>query len=205
MSLEQEIKLAVLQDTEIDLAALDWLQSSVTKQKTQALRTDYYDTPEFTLRDQRIALRLRQVEGQWVQTVKTAGQVKAGLHQREEWDQPLLTGEFDQALLRQTPLAPIVDDPGKWRRLGCIFSTQFTRVTWDLQIDDTLVELAYDRGWVKAGGRQTPIHEIELELRHGELTVLSTLAQQLKTALPLRDNPVNKAQLGYDLLMPAKD
>lgn len=199
MSLEQEIKLAVSGEP-LDLTTLDWLDTKVTSRKTQSLRTDYYDTPNFKLRDMRIALRLRKVEGQWIQTVKSAGQVKDGLHQREEWDQPLLNGEFDKALLRQTPLAPIVDDAGQWQQLECIFSTEFTRETWDLDIDGTHVELAYDQGFVKTADDQTPIHEIELELRHGELDVLQQLSDQLKQHLPLEDNPVNKAQLGYDLL-----
>ncbi|MCX4189531.1 inorganic triphosphatase [Methylophaga sp. OBS3] len=199
MSLEQEIKLAVSGES-LDLTTLDWLETKVTSRKTQSLRTDYYDTPNFKLRDMRIALRLRKVEGQWIQTVKSAGQVKDGLHQREEWDQPLLNGQFDKALLRQTPLAPIVDDAGQWQQLECIFSTEFTRETWDLDIDGTHVELAYDQGFVKTADDQTPIHEIELELRHGELDVLQQLSDQLKQHLPLDDNPVNKAQLGYDLL-----
>lgn len=199
MSLEQEIKLSV-SGAPLDLYAIDWLQDKVTSRKTQSLRTDYFDTPHFTLRDMRIALRLRKVEGQWLQTVKNAGQVKDGLHQREEWDQPLLSGEFDKALLRQTPLAPIVDDSGQWSQLRCIFSTEFTRVTWDLDIDGTHIELAYDQGRVKTADAETPIHEIELELRHGDLAVLRQFAQQLKQHLPLQDNPVNKAQLGYQLL-----
>ena len=199
MSLEQEIKLAVSGEP-LDLTTLDWLDTKVTSRKTPSLRTDYYDTPNFKLRDMRIALRLRKVEGQWIQTVKSAGQVKDGLHQREEWDQPLLNGEFDKALLRQTPLAPIVDDAGQWQQLECIFSTEFTRETWDLDIDGTHVELAYDQGFVKTADDQTPIHEIELELRHGELDVLQQLSDQLKQHLPLENNPVNKAQLGYDLL-----
>ena len=199
MSLEQEIKLSV-RGAPLDLYAIDWLQDHVTGRKTQALRTDYFDTPELKLRDMRIALRLRKVEGQWMQTVKNAGQVKDGLHQREEWDQPLLTGEFDKALLRQTPLAPIVDDSGQWNQLSCVFSTEFTRETWDLDIDGTHIELAYDQGRVKTNDAETPIHEIELELRHGDLAVLKQFAMQLKQHLPLQDNPVNKAQLGYELL-----
>ena len=199
MSLEQEIKLSV-SGAPLDLYALDWLEDNVTSRKTQSLRTDYFDTPNFTLRDMRIALRLRKVEGQWLQTVKNAGKVKDVLHQREEWDQPLLTGEFDKALLRQTPLAPIVDDTEQWNHLRCIFSTEFTRETWDLDIEGTHIELAYDQGWVKTTDAKTPIHEVELELRSGDLAVLKQFAQKLKQYLPLADNPVNKAQLGYQLL-----
>ena len=40
--------------------------------QTQALRSIYYDTPDFALRDQGLILRVREEGGRFVQTVKSA-------------------------------------------------------------------------------------------------------------------------------------
>ena len=200
MSLEQEIKLAVAGETKLNLAELDWLEAMTREQQQQHLRTEYFDTPQLKLKQQGIALRMRQLDGQWLQTVKTRGQVKNGLHQREEWEHPLLTGAFDLALLRQTPLAAIVDDSGSWKQLQCLFYTEFKRDTRLLAAEqETLIELAYDFGEAGSADNRAVIHEIELELRHGSLEVLTQLAEKLKSALNLTYNNRSKAEIGYAL------
>ena len=200
MSLEQEIKLAVKGETKLDLSQLDWLVAMTREQQHLHLRTEYFDTPQMKLKQQGMALRLRQIDDVWLQTVKTSGQVKDGLHQREEWEHPVMNGEFDLALLRQTPLAPIVDDSGSWKQLQRLFHTEFDR---DIRLldapQDTLIELAYDFGEAASGNDTAPIHEIELELRHGSIDELKRVAQRLKTALNLNYHNCSKAETGYQL------
>lgn len=200
MSLEQEIKLAVASDNRLDLSQLDWLQAITREQQQQHLRTEYFDTPQMTLKQNGIALRLRKQGEQWLQTVKTSGQVNEGLHQREEWDQLLSSGEFDWSLLQQTPLATIFADRRGWKQLQCLFFTDFKRDIWLLAAEqDTLIELAYDFGEAGSGEQRAPIHEIELELRQGSLQVMRQLAEQLKSALVLTYNNRSKAEIGYAL------
>ncbi|THK40909.1 CYTH domain-containing protein [Methylophaga sp. SB9B] len=200
MSLEQEMKLAVNGDSKLNLADLDWLQAMTHEQKQLQLRTEYFDTPQLKLKQQGIALRMRQIDDQWLQTVKTSGKVQDGLHQREEWEHPIMNGEFDLPLLRQTPLAPIVDDSGSWKQLQRLFFTEFKRDIRLLEAsDDTLIELAYDFGEAGSGDRRAMIHEIELELRHGSLEVLQQVAERLKTELNLAYNNRSKAEIGYQL------
>ncbi len=200
MSLEQEIKLAVAGSDKLDLSELDWLQAITTEQQQLHLRTEYFDTPELKLKNQGIALRMRQIGDQWVQTVKSSGQVKDGLHQREEWEHPIINGEFDLPLLRQTPLAPIVDDSGSWKQLQRLFYTEFDRDILMLEADqNTLIELAYDFGEAVSGNNKAVIHEVELELRHGSLEVLQQIAEKLKSELPLSYNNRSKAETGYQL------
>ncbi len=200
MNLEQEIKLAVAGGTRLDLTQLDWLQAISREQQQQHLRTEYFDTPQMTLKQKGIALRLRKQDEHWLQTVKTSGQVKEGLHQREEWEHPLSSGEFDWSLLQQTPLATVFADNRGWEHLQCLFFTDFQRDSWLLAAEqNTLIELAYDFGEAGAGDRRATIHEIELELRHGSLQVMRQLAEQLKTALRLTYNNRSKAETGYAL------
>lgn len=200
MSLEQEVKLAVDGRDKRDLSALDWLQALTTEQQQLQLRTEYFDTSQLKLKQQGIALRLRQVGDEWLQTVKTSGSVNQGLHQREEWEHPLLTGEFDLPLLRQTPLAPIIDDSGSWKQLQRLFYTEFQRDAYLLEAQqDTVIELAYDFGEAVSADKKAYIHEIELELRHGSLEVMLQLAEKLKSALNLSYNNRSKAEIGYQL------
>ena len=62
-----------------------------------------------------------------------------------------------------------------------------------------MVELAYDQGEVRAGDKQVAIHEIELELKQGQIDICQKLADQLKAALPLEYSNISKAGLGYGL------
>ncbi|MCL4410613.1 MAG: CYTH domain-containing protein [Gammaproteobacteria bacterium] len=200
MSLEQEMKLAVEGESKLNLNELDWLAAMTCEQKQLNLRTEYFDTPKLKLKQQGIALRMRQIDDQWLQTVKTSGTVQDGLHQREEWEHPIMNGEFDLPLLRQTPLAPIVDDSGSWKQLQRLFFTEFKRDIRLLEAsEDTLIELAYDFGEAGSGDRRAMIHEIELELRHGSLEVLQQVAERLKTELNLAYNNRSKAEIGYQL------
>ena len=52
--------------------------------KTKNLLSIYFDTDDFALRQQGIALRVRRDGHRWIQTVKGGGSVKAGLHSRIE-------------------------------------------------------------------------------------------------------------------------
>jgi len=199
MSLEQEVKLLIKGTQRPDLDALPWLNALVDSRDHSHLRTDYFDTPELALQQMGLALRLRELDGQWLQTVKSQGTVSNGLHQREEWEHPLPNAAFDLALLRQTPLLAFAEDSGRWKQLRCLFTTEFDRQIYRLIEGETEIELAYDSGEVRSEGLTAPIHEIELELRHGDLTVLNSVAEKLKNALGLEYNPQSKAAIGYQL------
>lgn len=199
MSLEQEVKLLINGTQSPDLEALPWLNALVQSREHSHLRTDYFDTPELALQQMGLALRLRELNGQWLQTVKSQGTVNNGLHQREEWEHPLPNAAFDLALLRQTPMLAFAGDTGRWKQLRCLFTTEFDRHIYHLIEGDTEIELAYDQGEVRSEQLTAPIHEIELELRHGDLTVLNAVAEKLKNALGLAYNPQSKAAIGYQL------
>ncbi len=201
MSLEQEIKLQVTQEQALDLNKLDWLMAMLEQPGQQIhLLSTYFDTPDLELKKFGAGLRLRQIGEQWLQTVKCTGKAENGLHQRKEWEHPLEGPEFDKRLLKQTELSPLVANAAIWDAIKPLFTTEFERLVMPLQLDDgTQVEMAYDRGEVRAGNKQTPIHEIELELKQGEIKKVQQLADQLKAALPLQYSDISKAAQGYSL------
>ncbi len=61
------------------------------------------------------------------------------------------------------------------------------------------IEIALDRGEVKAGEHQEPICELELELLAGETADLLRLAHRLLESGVLRQGSLSKAARGYHL------
>jgi inorganic triphosphatase YgiF len=168
--------------------------------RSRNLLSIYFDTPDLTLRQQRVALRVRRIGAHWVQTVKGGGGVRAGLHQRGEWedgvaqDRPDLTKISEPFLLKLFSSAAVRD------RLAAVFTTEFKRTTWQLQWDNgDVVELALDQGEVKSGDKTAPVCEIELELKNGNPARLFQAALELQQSIPLRLENVNKADRGYRL------
>src|SRR5436190_22021868 len=60
--------------------------------RSVTLHSVYFDTPDGTLRQRGMALRLRRNRGRWRQTLKGQGEAAAGLHAREAYEWPV-TGE----------------------------------------------------------------------------------------------------------------
>lgn len=172
--------------------------------RTQHLVSIYFDTPDLALRQRRIALRVRRVGSRWIQTVKAGGEVKAGLHQRGEWEDPVAHSHPDLTKIRDPALARFFASPAVRDSLQAVFTTEFRRVAWLLQWDNgDVVELALDQGEVKSGAHSFPLCEIELELKQGNPARLFQTALELQQTIPLRLENTNKAERGYNLFQSA--
>lgn len=201
MSLEQEIKMVVGHQDELELLALPWLVELLEAEPERVhLLSTYFDTPDKALQQFGVGLRLRQVDSQWLQTVKCSGEAKDGLHQRKEWEHSLEGPVFNLDLLAETELAPLLEQEAVWSAIEPVFTTEFERQILPLRLSDgTTVEMAYDRGEVRAGSKQAVIHEVELELKQGKVEKMQQLAETLKAALPLEYSDISKAGQGYKL------
>ena len=140
MALEIELKLRC------DKSALPALARQLTalggvKQRAITLANTYYDTPALSLHDKRIALRVRQAGRRLLQTVKTAGTVKNGLSQRNEWE-CAYTGQFDFALVDDLPLKQFLTKHAA--SLTPIFTTHFKRTRWLIAFDKAQIEARAD-------------------------------------------------------------
>lgn len=198
--MEQEIKLAILTEDTLALSECGWLMQLLDGEIEHVhLSNTYFDTEDKALMTFGAGLRLREINGRWLQTVKCNGEVVNGLHQRPEWEQPLTGPEFDLLALKQTALAPLLADDAVWSRIQPVFTTDFDRQICMLASEGSLIELAYDRGIVKAGDQQDRIHEIELELKQGDITQCRRIAERLMTELPLQYSDISKAAQGYRL------
>ena len=206
MGIERELKLALppehAQAAEHVLAA-----HTPDAARDVPLVNIYFDTPTHDLTQARIALRLRNTPGGWLQTLKAAGSAAGGFHSRHEWEMPVAGAALElDALLRACDDAPAAAAlRAAAPALAPLFKTDFMRRLWRIRCQGALIEAAIDRGEVIAevGGetRRAPISEIELELIEGDEAALLTLADELRAAVPdLVPDDVNKAQRGYRLL-----
>ncbi len=178
----------------------------VFEQGEKYLSNRYFDTPELSLRNLDIGLRVREKNRQgedacFEQTIKTAGKVVSGLHQRPEFNVKI-DNASPQLSLFPTKIWPNSTAP--WhlqKKLIGLFDTRFKRTTWLLSIEGSRVEIALDQGDISCAGfeKKYSINELELELVNGDRQVLFTLAKILMQEVKMRPGLASKAKRGYDL------
>ncbi|MBN6044586.1 inorganic triphosphatase [Citrobacter sp. ku-bf4] len=159
----------------------------------------YYETGDKWLRGHDMGLRIRGENGRYEMTMKIAGRVTGGLHQRPEYNVSLNEPTLD---LTQFPseVWPNGELPADLiSRVQPLFSTDFEREKWLLTVDGSQIEIALDLGEVKAGELAEPICELELELLSGDTRAVLKLANQLVNQAGLRQGSLSKAARGYHL------
>lgn len=169
--------------------------------RREHLATTYYDTPDFALAREGVALRVRRNGARDVQTLKAEGLAAAGLHARAELEWPLAPGgALDLAVLDETPYRKLFARKRVRERLAPVFTTEFDRAARMVAFaDGTAAELALDRGEIRAGGRAAPISEAEIELKAGDAHRLFALARAVARDVPVRLGHASKAERGYAL------
>lgn len=201
MPAEIELKLRLPPDAIARLQRNPLLRSlSSSNFITRKVYSVYYDTPDFALRRNGVAFRLRRERKQWMQTIKGGGSAAAGLHQRDEWEAPVLKGQPDFTKISDPSLIGLFSTAGLREQLRPLFSTVFNRSARTLRLPDgSEVEFCLDRGKIAAGDASAPICEIELELKSGSPLSLFQLARDLLQSIPFRLENVSKAERGYML------
>lgn len=197
---EVELKLALGREPEqnnIEALKAHPLLQQVTS-TTHRLANVYYDTPERTLEQHRVALRLRGDGQRFIQTVKTAGSGRGGLHTRGEWETPRSEESLDMAWLAGLNIAPF-DEAAVCQALQPAYRTDFQRTQWQLMHEGSHIELALDSGEIVVGEQRVPIHEVELELKTGDEQVLWALAEALAEHCALRPANASKAARAVSL------
>jgi len=164
----------------------------------QELLTRYFDTPDFALSAQGVALRVRRLGRRWLQTLKTEGERHGGLSQRAEYEMAITRGTPDWSRFPPEALAYVADPLRE--RIVPVFETRFHRTAWLLRgKGGAEIEVALDVGAVHAGRRSQPICEVELELKAGQPDALFELAQSWAGQFDLLPLDASKAERGVRL------
>ncbi|MCG7601481.1 CYTH domain-containing protein [Halomonas sp. McH1-25] len=166
-----------------------------TSAQPKRLANTYYDTPAGDLEAARVALRLRRTPERTLQTLKTAGHGSGGLSARGEWEWEVDGDALDlEGLTALPPMQTLGRDV--LQALQPRFTTDFERQAWLIDYEGARIEVALDRGEIRAGERRVAIDELELELKAGEPTALWRLARRLAEDIALRPANASKAARG---------
>jgi len=175
------------------------------------LQARYFDTAGQALAAQGIVLRLRKEGRRWVQTAKATGD--NALHRLEHnvdlgaAAAGIATPAIDPERHQGTPvgdrLAKVLAASGE--PLAERQSTDIVRLTREVRTGGAVVELALDVGKVIAhagtpAARESPVCELELELKRGDVQGLVALARRWSQQHGLWFSTVSKAERGARLL-----
>ncbi|MBV8523863.1 MAG: CHAD domain-containing protein [Acetobacteraceae bacterium] len=189
MSTETELKFIVSPEARAGLERLPKFQN--TKPNHQAQSSVYYDTPQYALVRQGILLRVRDIGGSFIQTIKTPREHEAAA--RGEQEEEVQSGQPE---LARSPLKTTVDPEA----LSPVFRTEINRTSRLFNLDHAIIEAAFDEGAVVAGNRHEPIRELELELKAGDPAGLHRFALGLHEQVPLVLGLEAKSDRGFRLL-----
>ena len=177
------------------------------------LQARYFDTADQALAAQGIVLRLRKEGRRWVQTVKATGD--NALHRLEHnvdlgaaaaGASPTIDPQRHQGTPVGERLSKVLAESGA--ALVERQSTNIVRLTRDVRTtgaNAAVVELALDIGKVVAHAgtpeqRESPVCELELELKRGDVQGLVALARRWSQQHGLWFSTVSKAERGARLL-----
>lgn len=152
----------------------------------------YFDTADHWLRRKGFGLRVRRSGGGRIQTLKSTLGADGG---RDEWEWPVERDTPDVALLAATPAAL-----PQGAVLVPLFAVASRRTLRMVELDGALIELVIDDATVTAGDHAETFLELEIELKSGDASALTTLAARLSTVAALTPTTVTKARRGYRLL-----
>ncbi|QNK70229.1 CYTH and CHAD domain-containing protein [Variovorax sp. PAMC26660] len=175
------------------------------------LQARYFDTADQQLAAHGMVLRLRKEGRRWVQTVKATGD--NALHRLEhnvDLGAASATPDIDPQRHQGTPvgdrLTQLLADGGA--PLVERQSTDIVRLTRDVRVSGpggAIVEMALDVGKVVAHAgtpeqRESPVCELELELKRGDVQGLVSLSRRWSQQHGLWFSTVSKAERGARLL-----
>lgn len=195
---EVELKFALPPDAAAALESHPILQNAASTKETPLAAT-YFDTPAQDLRRALVSCRIRDEAERRRQTIKSA---TGDATTRHEWetetqrDTPDLTG---------VPLPRALRKAIAGAQLEPMFQVNVERRSWLVTQGASVIEAAFDRGWILAEGRSAAVCEFELELKQGDARDLFALARTLCQDLPLDFDLRTKSQRGFALKADAKD
>ena len=199
---EIELKLLLSKEDLERLLTLDFMVQAVREgsRKVRHLVSTYYDTQELTLKEHGIAYRVRDKgDGSFEATVKTQKQSAGGLSERLELNlplaeaQPVLDGFAALGLgFELSELAP--------GGVQALFTVDVQRITYILDYEGAVCELAIDKGAIRCGEKSDSIDEVEIELLEGEVQALLELKERIAAAVTLRAEERSKFARGLALL-----
>ncbi len=191
---ETEIKLRIDEDEMARLKASPWWRA-LAEETAKDLHSDYFDTPDQTLRKLGVSLRTRNKGDAICQTIKLAN---GGALQRREWEAVIPDPVPDPSLVID-PALPEAVRTLTAADLKAAFAVDVRRETRRLAMPKATLELALDDGAVVKGALRRPLRELEIELVEGAPDAVIDEARRVVDLAGGRIHFTTKADRGYDL------
>ena len=196
---EIELKLRV---TPQDIAVLrkhPHFASALHEPTHEKLISVYFDSDDRFLRDRGVTLRVRDIDGKHVQTVKTANHGSSSF-ERSEWEQAIEGNLPDLSQLKDTAFGSIFTDNDVRNSLKPVFETRIKRTSYHLNGNRADIIMAVDEGQIVTPDTSCSVSEIELELKHGNPADLFKIARDIINIVPAQIEVKSKPERGYELL-----
>jgi triphosphatase len=203
LHIEKEIKFSLDTDNaQKILSSRRIRRSAKQEQPGKRYLSTYYDTRQHLLRKSGVTLRVREIDGNFEQTIKIPLAGGIGMLSSEEWSVPISSRLPDLSLFDASVIASF--NPRKRKiKLRSMFTTDIDRTVMVLEYKRSRFELALDQGHIISHGkavRSTEIRELELELQRGNPIAMLDFALALNEECGLSAEHRTKAQRGYALL-----
>jgi inorganic triphosphatase YgiF len=199
MAYEVEVKLEAPPAAARRLLAAPWLKRlEIAPVKRAQLVSVYYDTPAAALRSEGLSLRVRRVGRKHIQTIKEGPKGTCGPFCQHEWEQEIAGNRPELDTADDTALDRFSRKKLK-RALRPVFTTEIARAALPVRSGGSAIEIAIDRGEVRANRRRSAISEIEIELKEGDPAPLVALAKRIARATRAGYGTASKAERGYAL------
>lgn len=182
-------------------------QTQVKTSQQHQLDAYYFDTPDQLLGQAGIALRIRNENGNWVQTIKAkADGIAKRLEENIALDLPariaaskLLPDLSKHSETLRRLLNDVLPIDELNTALTLKFATKVNRITREIKRYGNIVEVAFDEGKIISGRKSTPICEVEFELLQGDIGFLIDTAKSWVKRHRLSYSTVSKAEAGSRL------
>lgn len=212
---EIELKL-ILPGAEAEAAIVENLRAQGYKVKElKAVRNIdiYLDTFDWSLLKKKLALRYRVSDGEAMYTLKSMGEIEAGIARRMETEIPLNEPNNEPADIHVREIRDIVDEIISPRRL-----LEHIRVRTDrrryrlLSPEGAKIELAFDAASFSLRGLHQPrrsriLYELEAELLDGPESAVIALAALLAHTFGYQPSTASKLEMAikrFNISVPAK-
>lgn len=151
------------------------------------MQTTYYDTPTGQFSARKCTLRRRLENGVSICTLKTP----AGGFGRREWE---VACDTIEAAIGELCKLGVPEELTALAAEGLIpiCGARFTRVAKTICWEDAVLELALDQGILTGGKRETPLCEVEVELKSGSQETCLAFARILSERFGLEEEPHSK-------------
>lgn len=214
---EIEIKLSCPENFN-DIFAKNLSNFEIIKNEQLNCLNTYFDTKNFALKQQKIALRFRKIQNiksnknNYFLTIKSSNLIanQSGLSNRKEFNLELFNDNINLQNYNDFLSKYIPNYSQIIPQLKAIFNTNFLRNTYLINYENLQIEIAIDNGKIYSDlitAKTYEISEIEMEIIKGNnIDLLNKFADNLINYFALQNiilTPLNdsKAKRGYSLFL----